>query len=54
MTIRPLVTLPDPILKQVSEPVGPVTAEIRTLAADMLETMYDAPASGWRRSRSAS
>ncbi|GJD35987.1 peptide deformylase [Methylobacterium aerolatum] len=46
MTIRPLVTLPDPILKQVSEPVGPVTAEIRTLAADMLETMYDAPGVG--------
>ena len=46
MTIRPLVILPDPILKQVSEPVGPVTAEIRTLAADMLETMYDAPGVG--------
>ncbi|MCJ2014635.1 peptide deformylase [Methylobacterium sp. J-076] len=46
MTIRPLVILPDPQLKLVSEPVGPVTAEIRTLVADMFETMYDAPGVG--------
>jgi peptide deformylase len=46
MTIRPLVILPDPRLKAVSEPVGPVTAEIRTLVADMFETMYDAPGVG--------
>ncbi len=46
MTIRPLVILPDSRLKLVSEPVGPVTAEIRTLVADMFETMYDAPGVG--------
>ena len=46
MTIRPLVILPDPQLKLVSEPVGTVTAEIRTLVADMFETMYDAPGVG--------
>ena len=46
MTIRPLVILPDPRLKLVSEPVGPITDEIRTLVADMLETMYDAPGVG--------
>ncbi|GJE58869.1 peptide deformylase [Methylobacterium trifolii] len=46
MAIRPLVILPDARLRQLSEPVGPVTAEIRTLAADMLETMYDAPGVG--------
>ncbi|HEY8564793.1 MAG TPA: peptide deformylase [Beijerinckiaceae bacterium] len=46
MTIRPLVILPDPVLRQVSEPVGAVTDEIRQLAADMLETMYDAPGVG--------
>jgi peptide deformylase len=46
MTIRPLVILPDPRLKLVSEPVGPVTAEIRTLVTDMLDTMYDAPGVG--------
>jgi peptide deformylase len=46
MTIRPLVILPDPVLRQVSEPVAAVTDEIRQLAADMLDTMYDAPGVG--------
>ncbi|MCJ2107138.1 peptide deformylase [Methylobacterium sp. E-041] len=46
MTIRPLVILPDARLRLPSEPVGPVTKEIRTLADDMLETMYDAPGVG--------
>ncbi|KQP74798.1 peptide deformylase [Methylobacterium sp. Leaf111] len=46
MTIRPLVILPDARLRLASEPVGLVTDEIRTLAADMLETMYDAPGVG--------
>jgi peptide deformylase len=46
MAIKPLVILPDPRLKQVSEPVGVVTPNIRALAADMLDTMYDAPGIG--------
>jgi peptide deformylase len=46
MTIRPLVILPDARLRQVSTPVGTIDNEIRTLAADMLETMYDAPGVG--------
>ncbi|GEO97714.1 peptide deformylase [Methylobacterium haplocladii] len=46
MTIRPLVILPDPILRQTSEPVAAITPEIETLAKDMLETMYDAPGVG--------
>lgn len=46
MTIRPLVILPDPVLRLGSEPVGPITGEIRTLVADMFETMYDAPGIG--------
>ncbi|MCJ2036650.1 peptide deformylase [Methylobacterium sp. J-068] len=46
MTIRPLVILPDARLRLASEAVGSVTDEIRTLAADMLETMYDAPGVG--------
>lgn len=46
MTIRPLVILPDPLLRKASEPVATVTAEIRQLADDMLETMYDAPGIG--------
>ncbi|WP_336486737.1 peptide deformylase [Methylobacterium nigriterrae] len=46
MAVRPLVILPDSRLRLSSEPVGPVTDEIRKLAADMLETMYDAPGVG--------
>ena len=46
MAIRPLVILPDSQLRQVSAPVETVTPEIRELAADMLETMYDAPGIG--------
>ena len=46
MAIRPIITVPDPILKQVSKPVEAVTDEIRALMDDMLETMYDAPGIG--------
>jgi peptide deformylase len=46
MTIRPLVILPDARLRVVSEPVDRITDEIRRLADDMLETMYDAPGVG--------
>ena len=46
MAILPLVILPDSRLRLVSEPVGAVTDEIRKLADDMLETMYDAPGVG--------
>jgi peptide deformylase len=46
MTIRPLVILPDAKLRLVSEPVPMVTDEIRQLAGDMLDTMYDAPGVG--------
>jgi peptide deformylase len=46
MSIRPLVIIPDPKLRLISEPVKEVTQEIRQLADDMLETMYDAPGVG--------
>ena len=46
MTVRPLVILPDAQLRLISEPVAAVTDEIRTLARDMIETMYDAPGVG--------
>ncbi|HZW48423.1 MAG TPA: peptide deformylase [Microvirga sp.] len=46
MSIRPLVILPDPKLRLISEPVKEITQEIRQLADDMLETMYDAPGVG--------
>ncbi|WP_431298251.1 peptide deformylase [Tabrizicola sp. BL-A-41-H6] len=44
--IRPILIHPDPRLKKRCEPVGEITDEVRKLAADMLETMYDAPGIG--------
>ncbi len=46
MTIKPLIILPDPILRQASKPIETVNGEVKKLAADMLETMYDAPGIG--------
>jgi peptide deformylase len=46
MAVRPLIILPDPMLKRVSAPVDAVTDEIRGLMDDMLETMYAAPGIG--------
>ena len=46
MSILPIVTLPDPLLRKVSDPVERVDAELLKLADDMLETMYDAPGIG--------
>ena len=46
MTIKPLIILPDPILRQVSAPIEQVDDAVRKLSADMLETMYDAPGIG--------
>ena len=46
MTIRPILTVPHPVLKQKSKPVAEITDEIRALMDDMLETMYDAPGIG--------
>ncbi len=46
MTIKPLIILPDPLLRQMSKPVERVDDSLRKLADDMLETMYDAPGIG--------
>jgi peptide deformylase len=46
MTIKPLIILPDPLLRQVSKPIERVDAETKRLARDMLDTMYDAPGIG--------
>jgi peptide deformylase len=46
MTIKPLIILPDPILRQTSTPFETVDDTVRALSDDMLETMYDAPGIG--------
>ncbi len=46
MAIRPIITAPDPRLRQVSKPVDGVDDALRALMDDMLETMYDAPGIG--------
>ncbi len=46
MSIRPIITAPDPRLRQVSKPVEKVDDDLRALMDDMRETMYDAPGIG--------
>ena len=41
-----IVTYPDPRLARKCEPVTEITGELRQLAADMIETMYEAPGVG--------
>ena len=42
MAVLSIVEIPDPRLRLVSRPVEVVDDEVRTLVADMTETMYDA------------
>ena len=46
MPLRPIITLPAPVLREVSTPVARVDDDVRTLLTDMFETMYDAPGIG--------
>jgi peptide deformylase len=46
MALRDVLKFPDKRLRQVSQPIDVVTDEIRQLAADMLEVMYDEPGIG--------
>lgn len=46
MTIREIVTTPDPVLRQRARKVRAVTKEILTLIDDMIETMRAAPGVG--------
>ena len=46
MATREIIKLPDPRLRLGSKPVATVTDDIRTLVADMFETMYAAPGIG--------
>jgi peptide deformylase len=46
MALRPLVILPDPLLRVVSAPVTEADGATKALIDDMFETMYDAPGVG--------
>lgn len=46
MAIRPIVLVPDPVLRHKAEPVAAVDDAIRQLMDDMLETMHDAAGIG--------
>ena len=46
MALREVLKFPDKRLAEVSEPIEEVTDEIRVLAKDMLDVMYDEPGIG--------
>jgi peptide deformylase len=46
MAVREIIILPDKQLRLVSKQIEKVTAEVRKLADDMFETMYEAPGIG--------
>lgn len=46
MALREILTVPHPVLKQVSAKVDVVDDDLRALMDDMLETMYEAPGIG--------
>ena len=46
MALLPIIETPDPRLRVISKPVETFDAELKTLIADMFETMYDAPGIG--------
>lgn len=46
MALRSILIHPDPRLRKVAEPVESVDRALRSLADDMIETMYDAPGIG--------
>ena len=43
---RPILIHPDPRLRKVCDPVADLSDDLRSLAEDMLETMYAAPGIG--------
>ena len=46
MALLPILSFPDPRLRTRAKPIEKITEEIRTLASNMLETMYAAPGVG--------
>jgi peptide deformylase len=46
MALLPILSFPDPRLRTKAKPIEQITDDIRTLASNMLETMYAAPGVG--------
>ena len=46
MALLPILRFPDPRLRKVAVPITKIDDSIRTLAANMAETMYEAPGIG--------
>ncbi|MBP2279631.1 peptide deformylase [Psychrobacter sp. PL19] len=46
MALLPILNYPDPRLRTIATPVKEITAEIKTLITNMIETMYDAQGIG--------
>jgi peptide deformylase len=46
MSLRDIIEIPDPVLRQQSLPVERIDDEMRALVRDMFETMYHAPGIG--------
>jgi peptide deformylase len=46
MTIKPIVTLPDPVLRRKARPVARFDKPLQTLIDDMIDTMRQAPGVG--------
>ena len=46
MARRPIIIVPDPVLKQVAQPIKNIDERVKQQAYDMIETMYDAPGIG--------
>lgn len=46
MALKEIISIPDPILREISTPVETITPALLGLVDDMLETMYEAPGIG--------
>lgn len=46
MTVKPILILPDPLLRKIAEPVEKFDAELKANVEDMFDTMYKAPGIG--------
>mgnify|MGYP000642749291 CR=1 FL=1 len=46
MSVREIINIPDPVLRQVSKPVERIDGDTLKLLDDMLATMYEAPGIG--------